>query len=135
MYRCNVIDLRIADIKQFNSTAKSYIYADLLERPNELILYRDIKYGGLGLYHIQLRAKAALIATFLQSVCKPTFIRNHYHNALYRHYVLLAPMLASAKPPISQEISSLQIDKCTQNLVMWKLLHWSKSQSWKKREK
>ena len=52
MYRCNVIDLRVTDIKYFTSTAKSFIYADLLEKPNELILYRDTKDGGLGLHHI-----------------------------------------------------------------------------------
>ena len=99
MYKCNVIDLRIADIKYFNSTAKSFIYADLLEKPTELTLYRDTKDGGLGLYHIQNRAKAALIATFLQTACNPIFLRNHYHNALYRHYVLLDQMVAPNIPP------------------------------------
>ena len=48
--RCNVINPRVDDITLFNSTSKSFIYADLLD---ELLLYRHIKDGGLGLLHIQ----------------------------------------------------------------------------------
>ena len=88
MYRCNTIDLRIEDIKTFNKTVKSFIYTDLLEKPCELILYRDIDTGGLGLIHIQTRAKAALISTFLQTAVNPKFIRNSYHNYLYRHFIM-----------------------------------------------
>ena len=32
LYRCYSIDLRIADIKLFSKTAKSFLYADLLEK-------------------------------------------------------------------------------------------------------
>ena len=53
MYRCNTIDLRIGDIKVFNKVVKSFLYADLIEKPNELTLYRDIDNGGLGLVNIQ----------------------------------------------------------------------------------
>ena len=45
MYRCNTIDLRIGDIKAFNKIAKSFLYADLLEKPDELTLYRPIENG------------------------------------------------------------------------------------------
>ena len=38
--------------------------------------------------NIQTRAKAALISTFLQTAINPNFIRNHYHNYLYRYFIL-----------------------------------------------
>ena len=78
---------------------KSYIYADLLEKPEERILYRDIKDGGLGLYHVQCRATAALISTFLQTAVNPSFQCNHYHNALYRQKVLGEIFLPAPSTP------------------------------------
>ena len=98
-YRFNVIDPRVADVKYFLSQAKSFIYADLLEKPEEKILYRDVVDGGLGLYHIESRAKAALAATFLQTAINPNFQRDFYHNTLYRHYVLGEPLPAPPIPP------------------------------------
>ena len=88
LYKCHIIDLRVADIKFFSKTAKSFIYIDLLEKPSELKLFREIEQGGLGLICIQTRATAALITTFLQTAINPKFIRNEYHHVLYRHYVL-----------------------------------------------
>ena len=37
-YKCNVIDLRVADILTINSKVKSWLYADQFEKPQELIL-------------------------------------------------------------------------------------------------
>ena len=88
MYKCNTIDPRIGDLKVFNKTVKTFIYADLIEKPEELVLYKDIEEGGLGLMHVQNRAKAALISTFLQTAISPNFSRNFYHNYLYRYYIL-----------------------------------------------
>ena len=88
LYRCNSIDLRVADIKQFTKSAKSFLYVDLLEKPDLLTLFRDIDKGGLGLLCIQTRATAALIFSFLQTAISPDFDRNFYHNVLYRKYVL-----------------------------------------------
>ena len=99
LYRFNIIDPRVSDINFFTSQVKSYIYADLLEKPEERILYREIKDGGLGLYHIQCRATAALISTFLQTAVNPTFQRNHYHNALYRQKVLGESFLPTPPTP------------------------------------
>ena len=99
MYKCNTIDLRIGDIKVFNKTVKAFIYIDLLEKPDELTLYRDIEDGGLGLMNIQIRAKAALISTYLQTAINPNFIRNHYHNLLYRYFVLKEQTPPIISPP------------------------------------
>ena len=98
-YRCNVIDPRVADIKFFTSQAKSFIYADMLEKPQEEALYRGVKEGGLGLFHIKQRAFASLIFTFLQTAVNPKFRRNHYHQSLYNHYVLGLSQPAPSIPP------------------------------------
>ena len=87
LYRCNIIDIRVADISYFNKIAKSFIYSDLLIKPQELTLYRPIDKGGLGLLNIQLRAKAALINTFLQTACNEQFQTNYYHQDLFRLYI------------------------------------------------
>ena len=49
LYRCNSVDLRIADIKVFTNTAKSFLYAGLPVKPFKLVLFREIEQGGLGL--------------------------------------------------------------------------------------
>ena len=123
LYRCNTIKSRIGDIKMFNKTAKSFLYTDLLEKPDELVLYRYIEDGGLGFLNIQVRAKAALISTFLQTAINPNFTRNFYHNYLYRHYILGENFPKQEIPPnfsgdFFQTIrrikdSPIDIEKCT----------------------
>ena len=68
MYRCNTIDLRIGDIKVFNKTAKSFLYVDLLEKPDKLTLYRNIEDGGLGRHLFLLFLTRCPIMIFLQKV-------------------------------------------------------------------
>ena len=99
LYRCNVIDPRVADITCFKSTAKSFVYAGLLEKPEEITLHCEVKDGGLGLLHIESRAKAALITTFLQTAINPNFKRNYFHNTLFRQYVLDEHLNAPKIPP------------------------------------
>ena len=41
-----------------NKQAKSWLYADLLEKPDEVAMFRQPKDGGLGLYQVQQRALA-----------------------------------------------------------------------------
>ena len=99
MYRCNTIDLRVADINAFNKTIKAFLYADMIESPGELTLHRDIEDGGLGMIHIQTRARAALMTTFLQTAIGRKFTRNHYHNCLYQYYVLEERIARPEIPP------------------------------------
>ena len=47
LYKCNTTHQRVEDESFFSKTAKSYIYADLLQSPCKLILHREIKDGGL----------------------------------------------------------------------------------------
>ena len=87
-HRCTVTDLRVGDFVAINKQAKSWLYADLLEKPGELALYRQTQHGGLGLYHVQLRALANLINCFLETACNSKFRTNQYHQALFNSYVL-----------------------------------------------
>ena len=98
-YRCNVIDPRVEDVKYFTSQAKSFIYADMLEKPQEEALYRGVMEGGLGLFNIKQRALAALIYTFLQTAISPKFRRNYFHETLFRYYVIGEPVPKSTIPP------------------------------------
>ena len=73
LYRCNIVDPRSKDLQAFTSAAKSFVYLGLLCKPNETVLYRETKDGSLGLLHIQYRAKAALLSTFLQTAINLNF--------------------------------------------------------------
>ena len=86
-HRCNTIDLRVGDVTAINKQAKAWLYADMLEKPEELALYRQPVHGGLGLTHVQLRALAYQINCFLETSCNPKFKRNQYHEALLKFYV------------------------------------------------
>ena len=83
-FKCGSIDLRVADIKKITSNMRSWLFADQLEHPEELVLYRPRKAGGLGLYSIKYRAMAELIRSFLETAVNPSFKTNQYHLALFK---------------------------------------------------
>ena len=87
-HKCCTIDLRVMDIKTINKQAKGWLYADMLEKPEELALFRQPIDGGLGLYHVQQRALANQINCFLETACNPKFSRNLLHQALFKYYIL-----------------------------------------------
>ena len=86
-FRLGSVDLRNDDIKSIASACKSYCYADMLLKPSEVLLYRSVEEGGLGLQNIQCRAQAALITTFLQTAINPRFQPSLYHQWLYNYHV------------------------------------------------
>ena len=47
-FRCGSVDLRVGDINAINSSIKSWLYADLFEKPSEMVMCRPAPYGGLG---------------------------------------------------------------------------------------
>ena len=71
--KCNSINLRLADSNNISSQVKSWLYQDCYEKPSEIILYRDSKDGGLGLFHVRIRALALLIRSFLETALYPIF--------------------------------------------------------------
>ena len=52
-FRTHSVDLRVGDIQAISSVCKSWIYQDMFEKPEELLLYRSVEEGGLGLHHIK----------------------------------------------------------------------------------
>ena len=87
-FRTGSVDLRAGDIKAITSRIKSYVYQDLYQKPSEVLLYRDIEDGGLGLHHLESKAKAHLIATFIQTAAGKRFQTSTFHSWLYRYHVL-----------------------------------------------
>ena len=86
-YRTGSIDLRQGDLQDMTSKCKSWCYQDLLQKPSEVILYREVEQGGLGLYHIESRGMANLISTFLQTAANSRFNQSLIHSHLYRYHV------------------------------------------------
>ena len=87
-FKCSSLNLRQQDITTINSNVKSWFYQDCLEKPSELVLYRETKDGGLGLLNVKVRALACLIRSFLETAANPTFRHQLYHEILFRFHVL-----------------------------------------------
>ena len=87
-FRCHSLELRSGDVTKLNSLIKSWLYADMLEKPEELAMHRPRVHGGLGVHHIKSKALAILIRSFLETAISPKFIRNQYQHALFRWHVL-----------------------------------------------
>ena len=87
-FRTHSVDLREMDIAKITSSAKSWLYADMLLKPEEVVLYRSTCSGGLALLHVKMKALAGLIRTFLETACSCKFRQSLYHQLLFRYYVL-----------------------------------------------
>ena len=87
-FRCHTVDLRVSDISSVTSKVKSWLFQDQLEKPEEMILFRPISFGGLGLHNVKFKALASLTRTFMETAANPAFRQNLFHNLLYRTYVL-----------------------------------------------
>ena len=88
-FKCNCIDIRALDSNSVTSKVKAWIFADLLEKPEEMICYRPSSYGGLGLHHVKYKALAMLIHSFLETAANPKYLHNLYHTSLYRYHILM----------------------------------------------
>ena len=66
-------NMRAGDITAITSKIKSYCYQDLYQKPSEVLLYRDVEEGGLGLHHLKSKAQANLIYTFMQTARNKCF--------------------------------------------------------------
>ena len=82
------MELQAGDILKINSNIKSWLYSDMLEKPEELVMNRPRNKGGLGVQNVKIKAQALLIKSFLETVINPEYIKNFFHNALYRWHVL-----------------------------------------------
>ena len=83
-----MVKKQVCDITNVAKSCKSFLYQDMLAKPEEMILHHPASYGGLGLQHIKYKSMAGFISTFLQTAANPAFQPNLLHTLLYRKYVL-----------------------------------------------
>ena len=98
-HRCSTMDLRVCDVTAITKQVKSWLYSDMLEKPEHLTLYRNVEDGGLGLHNVEIRALAFLICSFLETSYHPNFRHNLYHEALLRYYVFDEQIIKTEIPP------------------------------------
>ena len=77
----------MGNVTAITSKLKSYCNQDLLQKPTEVLLYRRLEEGGLGLHHVQSKAQAHLIATFLQTAASKRFRNSLFHSWMFRFHV------------------------------------------------
>ena len=87
-FKCSSVNIRSQDADSIHSQVKSWLYQDCLEKPNELVLYRDSMSGGLGLFHVKIRSLALLIRSFLETAANPKFRHSLLHEILFRYHVI-----------------------------------------------
>jgi hypothetical protein len=87
-FRTHSVDLREADYNKITSSAKSWLYADMLLKPEETVLHRPASSGGLALLHVKMKALAGLIRCFLETACIAKFRQSLFHQLLFRYHVL-----------------------------------------------
>ena len=86
-FKCSSINLRACDFAKMNSSVKSWLFADLLEKPEDFVIYRKRAVGGLGLVNIQFKSLSLLIRSFLETAIIPKFKHNKFHTALFLWFV------------------------------------------------
>ena len=58
----------------------------MFEKPSELMLFRPVELGGLGLHNIRCKALASRLTSFLQTATNSCFQPSAYHSALYQYH-------------------------------------------------
>ena len=87
-FRTHSVDLREMDVMKITSMAKSWLYGDMLLKPEEVVLHRPVTAGGLSVLNVRCKALAGLIRSFLETACIPRFKQSLYHQLLFRYHVL-----------------------------------------------
>jgi hypothetical protein len=119
-FRCHSLELRSGDFAMISSCIKSWLYADLLEKPEELVMHRPRLKGGLGIHHVKSKALAILIRSFLETAISPKFIHNQYHTTLFKWHVLRD---TSMKDPSNSPFYSLEFYSAIKQVVQEGLLN------------
>ena len=96
------------DIQNITSSYKSWLYQDMLIKPEEMVLHRPHNQGGLGLHSVKYKAMAGFITSFLQTAANPEYRPSLLHSLLFRKHVLRdedVPGVPTQPPPyFSQEM-------------------------------
>ena len=87
-FKCPSINLRACDHTKISTALKGWLFQDQLEKPEDFVLYRSRNTGGLGLLHTECKSLSFFIRSFMETAANPAFLRNHYHEALFKWHVL-----------------------------------------------
>ena len=98
-FKTKCVDLRVCDIDNITKSCKSWLYQDMLAKPEPMILHRPHHHGGIGLHSVKYKAMAGFITTFLQTAANPSFQQNLLHSLLFRKYVLDEDVPSAPNPP------------------------------------
>jgi hypothetical protein len=79
---------RVMDITSINRAVKSWLYAGMFFKPEELILYIPSTHGRRLVQNVKYKALACLIRSFLEIASNQNFRHSLYHEILYRYHVL-----------------------------------------------
>ena len=74
-------------VRKITASIKSWLFQDQLLKPEDFVLYRPRYLGGLGLVHVETKALALQIRSFMESAANPKYARNIYHEALFRWHI------------------------------------------------
>ena len=77
-FKTHSVDLRVQDVTKITSLIKSWLYADQLIKPEELVMFRPPSYGGLGVLNVKTKARAGLIKSFLETAGNVNFRSSLY---------------------------------------------------------
>ena len=108
-FKCSSIDTRTVDTTNITASIKSWLFQDQLVKPEDFLLYRKRADGGLGLIHPKVKAQALFIKCFLETAVGEKFLRNKYHEAIFKWYVLKERNLIhpSLPPYLNEETMNL----------------------------
>ena len=87
-FRTHSVDLRVQDVTKITSRIKSWLYGDMLLKPEEMIMSRPAYHGGLGVHNVKMMALAGLITTFLETACNPKYSQSLFHSNLFQYHVI-----------------------------------------------
>ena len=82
-FRCGSVDLSVANVNAINSSVKSWLYGDMLEKLSQMVMCRPTSHGGLGVHSVKFRAQASLIRTFMETAAHPQFRHSLLHTHMF----------------------------------------------------
>merc|ERR1711963_979979 len=84
----------------FHGSIKKWISQGLVQRPNEVLLFRPPEQGGLGLINVYARATANLVKNFVEMGLRESKSASLYMNAIFRAFVCGEEGLSVKKPSV-----------------------------------
>ena len=108
-FKSHSMEYRAGDFSFFNKQMQSWLFADMLEKPKDIVKYRSSNDGGLSLHHIKTKCAAILIKSLMETSCNEKFLHSSYHQALvewnvFKNHEISEPV---ASPYYSQEIYNI----------------------------